>query len=77
LIGIIIQARTGSTRLPMKVLLPRPYNSETTVLEQVIKRCKSSELADAVIVATTTKLTDNKIAGIATRTNVGVFRGEE
>lgn len=77
MIGIIIQARTGSTRLPMKVLLPLPYNSEITVLEQVIKRCKASKLADTVIVATTTKPTDNKSVDIATRMNVKVFRGDE
>lgn len=77
MIGIIIQARTGSTRLPMKVLLPLPYNSKTTVLEQVIKRCKASELADVVIVATTTRPLDNKIVDIAIRMNVEVFRGDE
>lgn len=77
LIGIIIQARTGSTRLPMKVLLPLPYNSEATVLEQVIKRCNTSKFADAVIVATTAKPTDNKIVDVATRMNVEVFRGDE
>ncbi|WP_216360700.1 cytidylyltransferase domain-containing protein [Methanofervidicoccus sp. A16] len=77
MIGIIIQARTSSTRLPMKVLLPLPYNSKTTVLEQVIKRCKVSKLADEVIVATTTKPEDERIVDIATKMNVGIFRGSE
>lgn len=73
LIGVIIQARTSSTRLPMKVLLSLLYNGETTVLEQVIKRFKVLKLPDRAV-ATTTKLTNNKIANIATRTNVAVFR---
>ena len=52
-IGAIIQARSASTRLPGKVLKNLPWNSEVTVLGQVIRRCKQSELLDMVIVATT------------------------
>ena len=61
----------------MKVLLSLPYNSETTVLEQVIKRCKTSKIADEVIVATTKIPEDDRIVNIATKMNVGVFRGDE
>ena len=35
--GIVIQARLGSTRLPKKVLLPLPTGE--TVLERIIKTC--------------------------------------
>lgn len=77
MIGIIIQARTGSTRLPGKVLLHLPYHTETTVLEQVIRRCEASKLADTVIVATTTNPSDDKIVDIAKKMNIGVFRGDE
>ena len=38
-VGIIIQARMGSTRLPGKVMLPLPYGSDMTVLDWVIDRC--------------------------------------
>ena len=41
-IGVIIQARSASTRLPGKVLKNLPWNSEVTVLGQVIRRCKQS-----------------------------------
>ncbi len=37
--GIIIQARVGSTRLPNKVLLPLPRISNDTVLHWVVDRC--------------------------------------
>ncbi len=37
--GIIIQARVGSTRLPNKVLLPLPRTSNNNVLHWVVDRC--------------------------------------
>jgi len=76
-IGAIIQARTGSSRLPGKVLLELPYGSGITVLEQVIRRVKKSQKADEVIVATTTKEEDLKIVHVAEKEGVKTFRGSE
>ncbi|NLI10081.1 MAG: acylneuraminate cytidylyltransferase, partial [Elusimicrobia bacterium] len=76
-IGIIIQARTSSTRLPKKVLLKLPYNSKYTVLDQVIKRCKLSKFSNRVIVATTTDREDDKIINIAKKNKVYFFRGSK
>lgn len=72
---LIIQARTTSTRLPQKVLKHLPYNSITTVLEQVIRRAKKCRIVNDVIVATTTDEEDNQIVKIAENIGIGYFRG--
>ncbi len=74
-IGAIIQARVSSTRLPAKVLLSLPFNSNITVLEQVIKRTKKASLIDSILVATTTESQDELIVNLAKRENVKYFRG--
>jgi predicted Fe-Mo cluster-binding NifX family protein len=70
-ISLIIQARTTSTRLPQKVLKPLPYNSDTTVLEQVISRANKCRMVNEVIVATTTDEEDNQIVKSETVANPG------
>ncbi len=75
-IGAIIQARTTSTRLPGKVLLKLPYDSDTTVLEQVIRRVKRSSIIDDIVVATTRDSEDDAIVPIAKKEDVRVFRGD-
>jgi spore coat polysaccharide biosynthesis protein SpsF len=72
---LIIQARTTSTRLPQKVLKHLPYNSITTVLEQVIRRAKKCRMVNEVIVATTTDEEDNQIVKIAENNDIRYFRG--
>ena len=42
-IGVIIQARLGSTRLPNKVLLPLPVGSERTIISEIIERVKDDK----------------------------------
>lgn len=74
--GIIIQARTGSSRLPGKVLLELPYESGITVLSQVIRRSLKSQ-CKRIIVATTEKEADNTIVSIAKQEKVEYFRGPE
>ena len=51
MIGCIIQARVGSTRLPGKVMLK--LDESNTVLQYVIKQLQSSKLIEKIIVATT------------------------
>ncbi len=76
-IGAIIQARTSSTRLPEKVLKKLPYNSDITVLEQVILRLKRSKMLNEIIVATTTDDNDSKIIDIADSVDVNSFMGSK
>ncbi len=76
-VGAIIQARTGSTRLPGKVLKELPYGSGITVLQQVIRRLKRARSLDEIIVATTTKVEDLPIVEIAKLENIPYCRGAE
>lgn len=73
-LGIIIQARTGSTRLPQKMLLP--FYNGFSVLELLLMRLKNN-ISDTNIVATTTNRADDEILNIAGKHNVKCFRGDE
>lgn len=73
-IGVIIQARIGSTRLPAKVM---KKIQGKTVLEHVIERVKQSKLIDEIIVATTLNEKDSLIENESLRCGVKVFRGSE
>lgn len=72
--GIILQARTGSKRLPNKVVLPF-YMEEPMLLWQ-LKRLDLCREA-AVIVATTLEPRDDIIAKIALKVGASVWRGSE
>jgi len=70
----IIQARTGSSRLPGKVLMDlggRP------VLARVACRLRRSVLINELLVATTTESADDAIVEECKRCSVAVFRGHE
>lgn len=73
-IGIIIQARTDSTRFPKKILA---RVEGKPLLWHVIERCKKISEEKNVIVATTTRSIDNPIVKIAKDANVKVFRGKK
>lgn len=69
-----IQARTGSSRLPGKVLLPilgRP------MLELQIERIRRSRLVDQVVLATSVEPQDDALEGLAKRMGISCFRGSE
>lgn len=76
-IGVIIQARMSSTRLPEKVMKELPFGSGVTVLEQVIRRVKQSKKIDEIIIATTTDLEDNQIVKIAEKEKIKWFKGSK
>lgn len=73
----VVQARTSSTRLPLKVLKELPYASGITVLQQVIRRLKKSKKLDNIIIATTTDSEDDEIIRIVEKEQVGYFRGSK
>lgn len=68
----VVQARTGSTRLPGKVLLPLAGRS---VLEWVVRAARTTDCVDALVVATTTEPADDAVAGECERLGVDVARG--
>lgn len=69
---VVIQARTGSTRLPGKVLRPLGGRS---VLTRMIERVRAATTASEVVVATTTYADDDEIARICRQEDVPCFRG--
>ncbi len=73
--AIIIQARTGSTRLPGKVLAD--FYDGQSILEIIINRCKELDTAWPVIVATSTADADKAIVNLATSCGVKTFAGDE
>jgi len=69
----IIQARTGATRLPNKVLSDI---CGKTMLERVVNRVARSKV-DTVVVATSRNSMDDAIAGICQIKGWACFRGDE
>ncbi|WP_231974314.1 cytidylyltransferase domain-containing protein [Pseudonocardia sp. HH130630-07] len=73
-INAVVQARTGSTRLPGKVLTElggRP------VLDRVLDAARAAPGVDGVIVATSTAAGDDAVADRAAGLGVDVVRGSE
>jgi len=73
-INVVIQARTGSTRLPGKVLEDLGGHP---VLEWVVRAAKAATQIDTVIVATSTLAGDDVVADLADSLGVPVVRGSE
>ena len=73
--GIIMQARTGSSRLPKKMILP--FENEIGILELIIIRLKNHETRIPIILATTSSSKDNSLEKIGIKHNTIVFRGDE
>ncbi len=71
-IAVVVQARTGSTRLPNKVLLPV---AGKTLLERMVERVEAASTPFALVIATTTDAADDPIAALCTRMGVRCFRG--
>ena len=73
--GIIIEARTGSTRFKKKIL--KKIYKKTSVLEFLIKRIKNQKKIKKIIVATTTNNNDDIIEQICKKNKIKCFRGSE
>lgn len=72
-IGIILQARTGSTRMPEKVILP--FFQDKSILDLLLEKVKLTNIP--VVLATTTNPLDDRICILAEKHKVPVFRGSE
>jgi len=70
----IIQARTGSTRLPNKVL---KKIREKTVIEIITERLAFSKLLDGIVVATTDNPLDDGLCDLLSSKSIPFFRGSE
>ncbi|HEY3250571.1 MAG TPA: glycosyltransferase family protein [Ignavibacteria bacterium] len=71
-IAVIVQARTGSTRFPSKIL---QLISGKTVLMLMLERVQYSKYGKNVIVATTDEEEDNVIFELCRQNNIKCFRG--
>lgn len=68
----VVQARTGSTRLPDKIFMPL---SGKPLLLRMLERVFLAKLAGEIIVATTTDKSDDIIEEICINNKIKVFRG--
>jgi spore coat polysaccharide biosynthesis protein SpsF len=68
----IVQARTGSSRLPGKVLLPV---AGAPLLERMIERLRAVRAPLELVVATTTDAADDPIEELCRRMDLRCFRG--
>lgn len=73
-IGIIIQARMGSTRLPRKIL--RDFYHGETLIETLIKNLKKVDNVP-VVVATSNNPNNDELVSFLQQRNIPVYRGEE
>ena len=74
MITMIIQARMGSTRLPEKIM---KNACGKPLLQHLLERVQKSETVDKIIIATTTKHTDDVIENFCKEKKVNFFRGSE
>ncbi len=68
----VVQARTSSSRLPFKTLLPL---CGEPLLIRMIERVRRSELAGTIVVATTNEMEDDVIYDLCLQNEIQCFRG--
>jgi len=73
--GIVIQARTNSTRLPNKVILDF-YNGKT-IIDIIIEKTLNSFGSHQIVIATTKNKSDDTIEDIGEKYGINVYRGDE
>jgi len=75
MIGCIIQARMGSSRLPGKVLMKS--DNGKPLLHYVINQLQYCTKVKSLVIATTTNQEDDEIEKFANVNSVSIFRGNE
>ena len=71
--AVIVQARTGSTRLPFKMTIP--FFENESLLSLLLKRLRADAQGIPVIVATTLQVEDNEIENLCKELSIECFRG--
>ena len=74
-IGIIVQTRMGSSRLPGKVMMKA--DERNLMLDYSINQLTNCKNHDVIVIATTTLSRDNTIIEFCKNKNIEFFRGEE
>lgn len=73
--GIIIQARTGSTRLPAKIL--RPFYGDLRIIDLMIMNIQQTCPHIPIVLATTDLPQDDVLESVAKEKNILCYRGSE
>lgn len=71
--GVFVAARTGSTRLPGKALMPL---ADVPMVAYLLRRLKGSRLAGRLVLATTDLPEDDRLEALARSEGVPCFRGD-
>ncbi|WP_323762760.1 cytidylyltransferase domain-containing protein [Maricaulis sp.] len=71
----VIQARTGSNRLPGKIL--ETLHDDVSLLSYQCRQLRTIEGVDELVIATTTNPDDDAVVALAEREGIRVFRGSE
>ena len=71
----VIQARTGSNRLPGKVL--EPLHDDVSLLAYQCRHLHRIDGVDELVIATTTNPDDDAVVALAEREGIRAFRGSE
>ena len=73
--GIIIQARTGSTRLHNKILLP--FYGKQRIIDILIGNIKQACAGKTIVLATTDRPQDDILEEVAREAGICCYRGDE
>lgn len=74
-IGLVIQARTGSSRLPKKILMN--FYEDKSILDILIEKLKSKFFNYPIILASSTNFNDNILSEFAVRHEIDFYQGSE
>lgn len=74
-IGVIIQARTSSTRLPKKII--KKFDGNNTFLDVLLKRMLLVPKEIPVVLATSTNVNDQVLSEYASKYHLPIFFGSE
>jgi spore coat polysaccharide biosynthesis protein SpsF len=69
---VVVQARTGSSRLPGKILMPL---AGAPLLQRMLERVRAATTPFELVVATTTDASDDAVAELGAAIGVPVYRG--
>lgn len=73
--GIVIQARSGSTRMPAKILLP--FAGDRRIIDILIDNLKHDNPGMPIILATTVNPADDVLEDVARQHEINCWRGSE
>lgn len=76
-IGLIIQARMQSTRLPGKVLLPLPFPHGVPVLDRIIFQLQKLSFSKTIVVATSINEENDILEKFCFNRKIYCYRGSE